>query len=61
MSMIKRGTHDTAVIVSSSVYTCESCGHMEVVQDDEDGPQECSKCSSSMKRISSHGATQEEI
>ena len=54
MTMIKRGTCDSLVIVSSSVYTCESCEHMGVARDGEEGLKECPKCSSKMKLISSH-------
>jgi len=54
MTMFKKGTCDSLVVVSSSVYTCEKCGHVEIVEDDKEETRQCPKCSSSMKIISAH-------
>jgi len=63
MAMIKRGTCNSSVIVSSFVYACEGCGHMGVVRDGEEELKECPKCLSEMKLISSHAeeASLEEV
>ena len=45
MSMIKRGSHSAAVVISSSVHVCNKCGHTDMVTDLEvvdDKP--CTEC-----------------
>jgi len=56
MSIIKRGTSDSIVVISSSVYVCNSCGHTEMTKDDI-GTKECPKCHSEMKLVSSSAET----
>jgi len=36
MPLIKKGTCESPVIVSSSVFTCSDCGHVMVVEDIEE-------------------------
>jgi len=53
MTLFKRGTTSSSVVVSSSVYACTSCDHTEIVTEAQDAEKECPKCHSSMKLISS--------
>ena len=52
MTLIKRGTNDSAVVVSSSVYACSSCGHTEMVTGDKDSDKKCPKCGKDMQIVS---------
>lgn len=54
MTICKKGICHSSVIISSSIYSCSSCGHTEIVQGTVDEEKECSKCHSKMKIISSH-------
>ena len=54
MPLYKKGTCSSPVIISSSIYSCSSCGHTEIVQDDNTAQKECPKCKSMMKMISAH-------
>lgn len=56
MSIIKRGTSDSLIVVSSSVYVCNSCGHTEMAKD-ENGTKECPKCHCEMRLVSSSAET----
>lgn len=58
MSMIKRGTSEVPIIVSSSVYLCHRCGHTEIARDVNDTTKECPKCKSSMELVSSTTSTE---
>ena len=51
--MIKTGTSDSAVVVSSSVYVCEKCGHTEIARNSNKSSKECPKCQSNMNLVSS--------
>jgi len=61
MSLLKKGTCETSIVISSAVYACEKCGHIEVVKGDDDmmTPKECPKCQSIMKLISSQAGLAE--
>lgn len=62
MPMVKRGSCQSAIVVSSSVYTCEKCGHMEVVKDSisTDTDKVCPKCQNTMKLISVQSSAETE-
>ena len=52
MSIRKKGTLDTSIVVSSSVYACSSCDHTEIDQGDFSQEKKCPKCDSPMNMIS---------
>ena len=60
MPLIKKGTCESSVVVSSMVFTCADCGHMEVVKDAAPSEKSCPKCGCQMKMISSSGETSDE-
>lgn len=51
MTMIKRGTFDTTVVVASSVYVCSACGHTEMLDGDVDSHKECPVCHAEMMTV----------
>jgi len=53
MTLFKKGTVDSSIIVSSSVYSCSSCEHTEAVVGDLISGKKCSVCGGSMTVISS--------
>lgn len=53
MPLYKRGTCGSSVVVSSSVYACNDCGHTEILRDASSKEKKCPKCSSMMQLISS--------
>jgi len=56
MPLIKKGICESSdAVVSSVVFTCGDCGHMEVVKDVIPSEKTCPKCGCSMKLISSSG------
>jgi rubrerythrin len=59
MSMIKRGRSDGEVVVSSSVFVCNSCGYTEIASGDG-STKECPKCKSEMKLVSSSAESSKE-
>ena len=63
MTLLKKGTCETTIVVSSAVFACEKCGHVEVVKGDDDmmTPKECPKCQSIMKLISSQAGIDSDI
>jgi rubrerythrin len=59
MSMIKRGTSSTSVVISSSVYVCPSCGHTEMAEGDIDNSKACPVCKTVMTPVSAQAAQAE--
>ena len=59
MTLFKKGTSDSSIVVSSSVYACSSCDHTEMVTGDKDSSKNCPKCGESMKLISSSAEASE--
>jgi rubrerythrin len=53
MSIIKSGTIKSTVIVSSSVYSCNKCGHTEIADNSFMVGKKCPKCNENMEIISS--------
>lgn len=53
MSIIKRGTVDSSIVVSSSVYSCNNCGHTEIVKRASRRSKKCPKCQEDMQIMSS--------
>ena len=60
MTLYKRGNSDSLVTIASSVYSCPSCGHTEMVTGDKDSNKKCPKCDSIMSHISSHAEVLED-
>lgn len=52
MTICKRGTCFSTVIVSSSVYRCTNCDYTEIVRGDICDDKTCPKCNSKMTVIS---------
>lgn len=59
MPLFKKGTCSSSIIVSSSVYSCNSCDHTEIVRDDGSGNKTCPKCNAGMRIISSQASETE--
>jgi len=59
MSIIKRGTVDSSIIVSSSVYSCSKCGHTEIVKRASKRSKKCPKCQEDMQIISTQTESNE--
>jgi len=53
MTILKKGTCDSSIVVSSSVYTCPECSHTEI-KCGQTGEKKCPKCNAVMIIISSH-------
>lgn len=60
MTLRKQGTTPSSVVVSSSVYLCEKCGHVEMSSYGVSGTKVCPKCDEPMVLRSSHTGTPEE-
>ena len=60
MAIHKKGSCHSSVIVSSSIYSCSSCGHTQIVRGEVEESKECPKCHSTMKIISSHAEEMED-
>lgn len=58
MTLYKKGTYASSVIVSSSVYLCGSCGYSNVYKDTSD-EKKCPHCGTILHIISSHAAGNE--
>jgi len=54
MTINKRGTCSSSVVISSAVYVCKKCGHTIIVKNDENGSQKCPKCDELMELVSSN-------
>jgi len=52
MTMYKRGTQSSSIIVSSSVYSCTKCDYTEMVSGDKDDQKKCPVCDADMTIIS---------
>jgi len=53
MAFIKKGTVSSVIVISTSVYTCDKCDHVEVVKGEIlDGGKKCPKCEGEMQLIS---------
>ena len=61
MTLYKKGTCSSSVVISSSVYACTSCDHTEIVESIKTAKsKKCPKCSSKMRLISSQAEIPEE-
>ena len=56
--MIKKGISDSTVVVSSSVYVCEKCGHTEIARNSNESSKECPKCQANMNLVSSSSSAE---
>ena len=54
MTLVKKNTISSTIVVSSSVYTCTKCDHTEIFKngDDIDSERKCPQCEAEMKLIS---------
>lgn len=52
MTLYKKGSCKTSVVIFSAVYSC-SCGHTEIVEGNIIDNKKCSKCGDGMRIISS--------
>jgi len=53
MTMFKRGTQDSSIVISSSVYSCSSCDYTEIATDGKDKHvKKCPECGEDMAIIS---------
>ena len=59
MTLLKRGTTSSSVVVSSSVYLCEKCGHVEMSHD-IGSSKTCPTCQVPMVLRSSHSGSLED-
>jgi DNA-directed RNA polymerase subunit RPC12/RpoP len=57
MTIYKKATLSSSVVVASSIYSCSSCGYTEVITDPKDDAKECPQCKSKMTVISSSAET----
>lgn len=58
MTLIKRGTCSSAVVVSSSVYVCSKCGHTEMASNTNE-PKNCPKCDAAMTIVNSQASVED--
>ena len=58
MTLLKNGTTPSSVVVSSAVYLCEKCGHVEMSRNIGEA-KTCPTCQISMVLRSSHSEPQE--
>lgn len=56
MSILKRGTCDSSVVSSSSLYVCNSCGHTEMAKSGAPS-KKCPKCEDNMDVVSSSASS----
>jgi len=54
MTLFKRGTQDSSIVVSSSIYSCSSCDYTEIAKDAKNDKKKCPECGAEMTLISSH-------
>lgn len=52
MALYKSGTHDSSIIVSSSVCACVECDYTEMASGSTDGSKKCPVCGAEMRVIS---------
>jgi len=52
MTLFKKGTQDSSIVVSSSVYACTSCDYTEMVSGDKDDDKKCPECGAKMQIVS---------
>lgn len=52
MTLFKKGTHDSSIVVSSSVYSCTKCDYTEMVTGDKDDNKKCPECDATMQIVS---------
>ena len=61
MTLFKKGTCSSEVVISSSVYACTKCDHTEIIEGVKtSSKKKCPKCSSKMKIISTQVEVAEE-
>ena len=60
MTMIKRGTCSSKVVVSQSVYSCPDCGYVEMTEGTLDEDKKCPHCDIIMTLMSS-SSQQEDV
>jgi len=54
MSIRKKGTCSSAIVVSSAVYVCNNCGYTEMAKNPDKKNKKCPKCKSEMNIVSSN-------
>ena len=59
MSIFKRGTVNSTVSVSSSVYVCKECGHNEMVKRASKRSKKCPSCGKDMDIVKNDDDTAE--
>ena len=60
MTIHKTGTHDSSIIVSSSVYSCTSCDYTELATGKKDEKKKCPECDADMTIISASAESVED-
>ena len=53
MTIVKRATSPSKIVTSSSVLTCNTCGHVEMVFNDDGIGKVCPKCTTPMQIVQS--------
>lgn len=61
MTLVKRAVCSSNVVVSSSVYTCPSCGHTDIVSGDARPNKDCPKCGTCMDMIQSQAGSESDL
>ena len=59
MTIYKSGTHDSSVIISSSIYSCSSCEHTEMGSGENGNDKKCPECGADMRIISASTDTKD--
>jgi rubrerythrin len=52
MTLYKKGTQDSPITTSSSVYSCTSCDYTEIVAGDKKEDKKCPVCDADMQILS---------
>ena len=53
MSFTKRGTCDSKIVSSSTIYVCSGCGNTEIASSGDSFTKECPLCHATMSLITS--------
>jgi len=53
MTLYKSGTCLSSIVIATSVYSCTSCDHTEILKGEKDHDKKCPECQSDMIVISS--------
>ena len=60
MTLYKSSRHDSSITISSSVYSCTSCEHTELVKGEKDDDKKCPVCDAPMIIMGASEPTEEE-